>query len=66
MEMKQLKIHGKPVAHAEEVVEFDADDLPAPGAGFEKFFASLNADQEQAISQQAFDADVLKAYGRKP
>lgn len=66
MEMKQLKIHGKPVEYAEEVVEFDADDLPTPGAGFVKFFKELNAERENPISQQAFDADVLKAYGRKP
>lgn len=63
--MKQLNIDGKPVAQAEEVVEFDADDLPAPGTGFEKFLAILNAEQKQTISQQAFDADVLKTYGRK-
>lgn len=66
MQMKQLNIHGKPVEHAEEVVGFDAGDLPVPGSGFEKFFAALNAEQKQTISQQAFDADVLKTYGRKP
>jgi hypothetical protein len=46
------------------VVEFDADDLQTPGAGFQQFFRHLT--QDQSISQAKFDAEVLATYQRQP
>jgi hypothetical protein len=65
MVLKPIDISAKVVKSADRVVEFDADDLPAPGDGFERFFASLSAELPESISQEKFDAEVLKAYSRQ-
>ena len=66
MVLKRIDIDGQVVKSADRVVEFDADDLPAPGAGFERFFAGLNSELPKAMSQDKFDAEVIKTYSRKP
>jgi hypothetical protein len=65
MVLKSIDMSEKVVKSADRVVEFDADDLPTPGAGFERFFASLNAELPESVSQEKFDAEVLRKYSRK-
>ena len=65
MVLKQIDIDGQVIESADQVVEFGAEDLPAPGAGFERFFQSLNAELPKTISQDKFDAEVLETYSRK-
>jgi hypothetical protein len=65
MVLKHIDIDGQAVESADQVVGFSAEDLPAPGAGFERFFKSLNSELPKTISRDKFDAEVLETYSRK-
>jgi hypothetical protein len=66
MRLEHIEVDESFVKSADRLVEFDADDLPSPGVGFERFFELLNQEQPQAVTQEVFDDEVLKTYGRKP
>ncbi len=66
MKLKYIDVNRKVVKTADRVVGFDASDMPSPGVGFEQFFERLNGGTNRPISHDAFDAEVLKMYERKP
>lgn len=63
--LKALDLERSVVARAGSVVDFDASDLPEPGAGFEELFRELNKTRGVGLSQDRFDAEVVLAYSRR-
>jgi hypothetical protein len=50
------------VRSAERVVVFHAGDLPIPGPGFRALLEQV--DEDDPISQETFDREVMKTYHR--
>ena len=65
MRLEHVEVGESFVKSVDRLVEFDAGDLPSPGVGFEQFFERLNQEEPRPITQEVFDGEVLKAYGRK-
>ncbi len=62
MRLVPINVDEDVVESAAQVVEFHADDLPAPGPGFRALLE--HADGDDQISQETFDKEVMNTYQR--